>query len=223
MSAVNATSGFDYSALNAKADKAKDTAADMQQSFLKLLITQMQNQDPMNPMDNAQTTSQLAQINTVTGIQNLNATMASMMAAMSGSQGLQAASVIGKDVMAPVKTLSYPGKDGIDLGMELPVGHRGTQLAIVDATGNVIEKVDIPASQTGYVNVKWDGKLADGSQAPEGQYHVLAASIDASGKEQAIDVFGWQKAASVTLAAAGAKVQLADGSIVDFAKIKQLR
>ncbi|GHD57179.1 flagellar hook assembly protein FlgD [Jeongeupia chitinilytica] len=223
MSAVNATSGFDYSTLNAKAEKAKDTAADMQQSFLKLLITQMQNQDPMNPMDNAQTTSQMAQINTVTGIQQLNTTMTQMMASMAGAQGLQAAAVVGKDVMAPVKELDYAGKDGVDLGLDLPAGHKGTQLAIVDAAGNVIEKVDIPASQTGYISIKWDGKLADGTQAPAGSYHVLAASINASGKEQAIDVFGWQKAASVTLASNGTKVQLTDGTIVDFDKIKQLR
>ncbi|MBM3115263.1 flagellar hook assembly protein FlgD [Jeongeupia naejangsanensis] len=223
MSAVNATSGFDYSTLNAKASKAKDSAADMQQSFLKLLITQMQNQDPMNPMDNAQTTSQMAQINTVTGIQQLNTTMTQMMAGMAGSQSLQAVSVVGKDVMAPIKEISnYSGKDGFQLGVVLPTGHTGTKLSILDSAGNLVDTVDVGASQTGYTNVSWDGKLADGSNAPAGNYFV-SASTELGGKTQQIDVFGWQKVDSVTFSSSGPKVQLASGKVIDFADIAQLR
>ncbi|WP_432719761.1 flagellar hook assembly protein FlgD [Jeongeupia wiesaeckerbachi] len=223
MSAVNATSGFDYSTLNAKAGKAKDSAVDMQQSFLKLLITQMQNQDPMNPMDNAQTTSQMAQINTVTGIQQLNTTMMQMMAGMAGSQSLQAVSVVGKDVMAPIKEISnYTGPGGFDLGVVLPTGHTGTKVSILDSAGNVVDTVDVGASQSGYTHVNWDGKLPDGTDAPPGSYHVRATT-ELGGKGQEIDVFGWQKVESVTFSATGPRVQLAGGKIIDFADIAQLR
>ena len=63
--------------------------AQAQDRFLKLLVAQLNNQDPMNPMDNAQMTSQMAQINTVTGIQQLNDTMKSMNAQFSSLQGIQ--------------------------------------------------------------------------------------------------------------------------------------
>ena len=74
-----------------------------QDRFLKLLVAQLNNQDPMNPMDNAQMTSQMAQINTVSGIQELNATMKSM-ATQFQSCVMQGASMIGHDVLLKSNT-----------------------------------------------------------------------------------------------------------------------
>jgi len=68
--------------------------------FLKLLVTQMKYQDPMNPMDSAQMTSQIAQLNTVEGINQLNATVTSLQASLMASQSMQSASLIGKTILA---------------------------------------------------------------------------------------------------------------------------
>src|SRR5512137_1922724 len=72
-----------------------------QDRFLKLLVTQMKNQDPLNPMDNAQVTSQMAQLSTVTGIDKLTATVQVLSASMVASQSLQAASMIGHAALVP--------------------------------------------------------------------------------------------------------------------------
>lgn len=81
---------------------ANKTATDpqaAQDKFLTMLVAQMSNQDPMNPMDNAEVTSQMAQINTVTGIQQLNTTMTSMAAQYSSMQALQGVSLIGRTAL----------------------------------------------------------------------------------------------------------------------------
>src|SRR5437870_11144228 len=67
--------------------------------FLKLLVAQMKNQDPLNPMDNAQVTSQMAQINTVTGIDKLNTTVAGLSSQFMQMQAMQGASLVGHDVI----------------------------------------------------------------------------------------------------------------------------
>ncbi|MEZ5703718.1 MAG: flagellar hook capping FlgD N-terminal domain-containing protein, partial [Burkholderiaceae bacterium] len=92
--------------------KTSNNATDPEASqdrFLKLLVAQINNQDPLNPMDNAQMTTQMAQINTVSGIQELNATLKGMAAQMTAAQSLQGASLIGRDVLMDGDTLQFEG------------------------------------------------------------------------------------------------------------------
>ena len=93
--------------------------------FLKLLVAQMQNQDPLNPMDNAQVTSQMAQINTVNGIEKLNTTVEGLSSQFMQMQALQGASLVGRDVIVPGSQLDIV--DGVGQGgFELTVaGRRG--------------------------------------------------------------------------------------------------
>jgi len=81
------------------------STADMQDRFLKLLVAQINNQDPLSPMDNAQMTSQMAQINTVSGIQQVNQTLTSMAAQFSAMQVLQGAALVGHNVLTAGNTL----------------------------------------------------------------------------------------------------------------------
>ncbi|MEO6660005.1 MAG: flagellar hook capping FlgD N-terminal domain-containing protein [Burkholderiaceae bacterium] len=80
-------------------------AAGSQDRFLKLLVTQLQNQDPLSPMDNAELTSQIAQINTVSGIATLNTSVQALSSRFLQMQTLQGASLIGKNVIVPGKQL----------------------------------------------------------------------------------------------------------------------
>src|SRR4051812_48267458 len=84
-----------------KAATKKSAVEETQDRFMTLLVTQMKNQDPMNPLDNAQVTSQFAQLSTVTGIDKLNDSLANMMGSYQNSQTLQAASMIGHGILAP--------------------------------------------------------------------------------------------------------------------------
>src|SRR5574343_657724 len=95
-----ANTGKDYLAsLGASGGKSATSADQIQDRFLKLLTTQLRNQDPLNPLDNAQMTSQLAQINTISGIEKLNTTVGKMLDIYNAGQGMQAAGLIGKYVL----------------------------------------------------------------------------------------------------------------------------
>src|SRR5690349_5722545 len=102
--------------LNGKTAPSPTTAdaAGSEDRFLKLLVTQMQNQDPLNPMDNAQVTSQMAQINTVTGIDKLNTTVQGLNSQFVQMQALQGASLMGKGVLVAGNkmTMAEDGKTG---------------------------------------------------------------------------------------------------------------
>ena len=115
----------------------KTTAQDAQDRFMTLLVTQMRNQDPLNPLDNAQVTSQLAQLSTVTGIDKLNDTMSVMSAGLQNSQGLQAASMIGHGVVVPGSNVEL--KDGKSVfGFDLPQAADNLQVLLKDQNGAVV-------------------------------------------------------------------------------------
>jgi len=119
-------------------------ASEMQDRFLKLLVAQLNNQDPMNPMDNAQMTSQMAQINTVTGISQLNETMKSMSSQFMSMQILQGANMIGHQVMLAGDTLSV--NKGVAAGaVELSSSASSVTIELRTPGGQVIDTFDLGA------------------------------------------------------------------------------
>ena len=113
-------------------------AASLQDQFLKLLITQMKNQDPLNPMDNSQVTSQLAQISTVTGIDKLNTTITTMNSSMVAAQSLQASALIGKGVLAPGNAMLLQQGQAV-AGMQFPTPVDKATITISSASGQVVK------------------------------------------------------------------------------------
>lgn len=135
---------------------AGQTSADAQQDrFLKLLVAQLNNQDPMNPMDNAQMTSQMAQINTVSGIQQLNETMKSMASQFTSMQVMQGAGMIGHGVMLESNTLS------IDAGkargaIDLQGDASNVSVQILSPGGQVLDTINLGAKSAGQHTFEWD-------------------------------------------------------------------
>jgi flagellar basal-body rod modification protein FlgD len=212
---------FDYSTVNKKTTVTKSAMEEQQDRFLKLFVKQLQSQDPMNPMDNAQTTTQMAQINTVTGIEKLNQTMQNMQAAFSASQSIQAASLIGKDVLAPGKTVAFSGST-IGMKLQLPAAAEKVAFLIADKNGAIVDQMVLGPQAAGQLPIEWDGKLANGSTAPNGEYQVYARAV-VDGREIATEVLTWQKAGSVSIGSDGVKVNLASGSQIDFSAITQIK
>lgn len=169
---TNQTSADVYASLNAansslaKSSSASATStASTQDRFLTLLVTQMKNQDPLNPMDNAQVTSQMAQLSTVTGIEKLNSTMQ----AMSSSQALTASGMIGRGVLADGSSLALSGGQAIG-GVDLAKAADSLKITIKDASGKTVDTIDMGKQNAGVIPFAWDGKMADGTTAPDGDY-----------------------------------------------------
>ena len=125
-------------------------STEAQDRFLKLLVAQLSNQDPMNPMDNAQMTSQIAQINTVTGIQQLNDTMKNMNTQMSAMQVLQAGNLVGHGVLAEGNTLAIDAEAKTAVGaVELAGAASNVKVQVLTAGGQLIDTVSLGALSAG--------------------------------------------------------------------------
>ncbi len=126
--------------------------------FLKLLVTQLKNQDPMNPMDNAQLTSQMAQINTVAGIEKLNASVGAMAdrlsAQLMNSQALQGAGMVGRQVWTGGSALSVESGKGVG-AFELPRAASSVTVDVLSPSGTVIGKIDLGSQVSGRKTFQW--------------------------------------------------------------------
>ncbi|MWL75212.1 flagellar hook assembly protein FlgD, partial [Escherichia coli] len=113
--------------------------SDLQNTFMQLLVAQLKNQDPLNPMDNSQMTSQLAQINTVNGIQQLNTTMSSM---LTQNATTQASSMIGRSVQVPTNNLTL-ASGAANFGVSVPNGADDVVVTVTNAAGVAVRTVDL--------------------------------------------------------------------------------
>lgn len=153
-------------------DKAKSDSNATSDRFLKLLVAQMKNQDPLNPMDNAQVTSQMAQINTVNGIEKLNTAMQAMASQMAQSQVLQSASLVGRDVVVPGDQLAFDA-DGTARGaFELNSSADSVKVEILDSSGLVKDTVDLGKLESGTHDFDWPASAA--MAAAGGSFRITA-------------------------------------------------
>jgi flagellar basal-body rod modification protein FlgD len=123
--------------------------------FLKLLVAQMQNQDPLNPLDNAQVTSQMAQINTVNGIEKLNTTVQALQGQFVQMQALQGAALVGRDVVVAGNKLDIADKVGQG-GFELTSAADAVKVEVLNAGGHVVDTIRLGAQTAGRHGFEWD-------------------------------------------------------------------
>ena len=145
------------SVTSASTDLAAQTSAapgDASDRFLKLLVAQMQNQDPLNPMDNAQVTSQMAQINTVTGIEKLNSSVAGLSSQFMQMQALQGASLVGRDVTVDGNRLTPVG-DQLEAGFMLGGPADAVQVDVLNPAGQVVDTLQLGAQDGGRQGFSW--------------------------------------------------------------------
>jgi flagellar basal-body rod modification protein FlgD len=156
-SVANTTNTTSSAATTATSDAA---SADR---FLKLLVTQLQNQDPLNPMDNAQITSQMAQISTVNGIQQLNTTVAGLNAQFVQMQALQGASLVGHDITVQGSRVDVASGSGVG-GFDLAGAADSVKVQIVSPAGVVVDTLDLGAESSGRHGFDWTAtNVADGA------------------------------------------------------------
>ena len=155
---LTATTSSTSASTVASSSASSTTSTDMnvaQDRFLKLLVAQLNNQDPMNPMDNAQMTSQMAQINTVTGIQQVNDTLKSMAEQFTAMQVLQGSSMVGHDVLIEGNTLTTQA--GIASGaIDLVANAESVKVDIVTAGGQIVDTLNLGAMDAGRHSFDWD-------------------------------------------------------------------
>jgi flagellar basal-body rod modification protein FlgD len=221
MSTVNsATSADVIASLQKSAAASTSQTSDAQNRFLKLLTEQLKNQDPLSPMDNAQMTSQLAQISTVDGIDKLNTTLNSLLSGNQSSEALQAAALVGKGVMVGGHALTLSGGKAYG-GFELTSAADKVSVSIKDANGLEVRKLELGSSDAGVFDFSWDGTTSSGAQAVDGKYtmSVSATRGDTDLKPTALQL---STVNSVMRTSSGSVSLDVGGSIVKLTDIKQI-
>ena len=151
------------------------TAADMQNQFLTLLVAQLQNQDPMSPMDNAQMTSQMAQISTVTGIEKLNDTVNSVTSRFSMQQMMQGTSLIGHTVLAEGNTMAAAGENVYTAAFDLSGSAANVKVQITTPSGLLVDTVELGNGEAGRNYFTWNASNYNGDPS-ELRYSVQATN-----------------------------------------------
>jgi flagellar basal-body rod modification protein FlgD len=140
-------------------------AAAMQDRFMKLLVAQLKNQDPMNPMDNAQMTSQMAQINTVSGLQQVNDTLKNMATQFSSMQMMQGSSLVGHEILTQSNTLT--SSSGVAGGaIDLSGKADSVKIEILSPGGQVLDTLDVGAREAGRYAFDWNAASYTGGGNP---------------------------------------------------------
>jgi len=213
-------------ALAAAGHQTNSLMGDTQDRFLTLLVTQLQNQDPLNPMDNAQVTSQIAQLSTVNGINQLNNTLLALSGQMDVSQSMQAASLIGKDVLVPGSKVSLGGegdaKVATPFGVDIMSPAAKVTVTILDAGGKAVRKIELDPQPAGVLTLEWDGKADGGAVMPNGAYTVQVAATDAEGAAVSVGALTYGKVSSVAYSSNGLQLDLGlagTHSLLDIRKI----
>ena len=219
-STTGTTSQSVYQSLTAAAAKTTSATDDQQSRFLTLLTTQLKNQDPTNPADSAQMTSQLAQISTVTGINKLNDTMSSLGATLGSNQYLQAAGLVGHTVLATGNKLSLAGTGAGGVKFASPADH--VTVTISDASGHAVRTIDMGAQTAGVHTFTWDGRTDAGAVAADGQYSFSVQAAQ-GGTAVTADTLMSGRVNGVVLGANGStQIQLGMLGLIDMPQVVEI-
>jgi flagellar basal-body rod modification protein FlgD len=152
-----------------------------QDDFLNLLITQMQYQDPLDPMDNNEMATQLAQFNMVEALAEMNDNLEQMLTNQASVNNLQASSLIGKTIRAEGNSLSM--QDAGVSGGAYQLSQAGNVTVLIsDSNGNVVRQIDAGYKDTSLQSIEWDGKNQQGTVLSDGIYNFQVLATDENGQ-----------------------------------------
>lgn len=198
-----------YGSATGNMAKTKSAEAAMgKDAFLKLLVTQLENQDPLNPTDNTEFVAQLAQFSSLEGIQNLNTSLGDMKGSMNALQEFGSTSLIGKNAKAEGSSFVYGGSPR-KLGFSLGSDAISATLTIREPSGKAVKEIDLGQLKAGYNEAEWNGINTGGTQANQGLYSF---SVEAKGADnKAVDSKTFVKGSVTGVSLDGSKAIYIDG------------
>jgi flagellar basal-body rod modification protein FlgD len=200
--------------------KKKDSAQEISDRFLSLLVAQMKNQDPLNPLENAEVTSQMAQINTVNGIAQLNNSMKTMAENFGFLQSMQAAALVGREVMAEGNRLLLGETGSVRAGYVLDGPATGVRVNVVNEAGELVYTTDLGPQGAGTHQIDWDGNGLSGDRLPPGTYRFDITAVDSRGNTP-LTSYTMTEVRAVRPDATGTRLINALGQELRLSEIKQ--
>lgn len=214
--------------LNAYSSQARagnDTGSELgQEEYLKLMITQFQNQDPFSPMENGDFLGQIAQFGTVSGISELQDSFSAVASSISSDQTLQASGLIGRTVLAQVDTGSLSHTGELAGAVEVPVSTNAVTVEVRDGAGQLVRRMSLGQHDGGLHEFTWDGLTQEGSRAPAGNY-TFEATIETGAGPEAVNTLVAAEVESVSMSPYTGSLSLnfANLSSLELSQIRQIQ
>jgi flagellar basal-body rod modification protein FlgD len=178
-----------------------------QEEFLNLMITQFRNQDPLKPQDPTEFLSQLAQITSVSGIAEMKTSITRLADSLYAGQALQAAGVVGREVLAPSDSATLQAGGSIRGAIELPESTQTGVVSVLDDSGALVRTIPLGLHGAGLANFTWNGTNSAGTTVAPGDYRFVASYQ--SGDEQiGADTYITKRVASVALGGDGQRTEI---------------
>ena len=169
-----------------------------QEDFINLMITQLRNQDPFEPLQSGEFIGQLAQFGTVSGIGELQNSVSQLASSLISNQTLQATNLIGKSALVPSDSLTLNEGETSKGAISTSAPANNVTVSIFDAAGNLVQTIPLGVVNEGLKEFEWDGTDASGNQAPEGEYFFTV--VGAQGEDNiALDTFAYKQVESISL------------------------
>lgn len=196
---TNPVPGVDFSALGlGKPTQTTETQDATSTDFLKLFVTQLQNQNPLEPEEGADFLAQLAQFSTVEGIQNMEESLSTFADTMTSSQAIQATSLVGKRVEVLTDQFNYTEGVATRGSLELPSSAQQVVLEIKNSAGEVVRTYEFSSQSKGELPFVWDGLDENGQAVSSGTYTV-SAQANFGGTQAGVDTYIASNVESVSI------------------------
>ncbi|MGE0082378.1 MAG: flagellar hook assembly protein FlgD [Thiohalomonadaceae bacterium] len=220
---INETQSLlDSLGLSRRPDSRKNNNELGADAFMKLMLTQMQNQDPLSPMENGEFLAQIAQFSTVSGIKELNTAFSGLSAAMQSNQALQASTLVGRTVLLPSDKAVLTSGSEVSGTVFTPANTNHLKVNVYKA-GELVHTIDLGEQPAGDIPFTWDGTLQDGTKAVPGAYE-LKAEGSFGGEPQALETFVYDNVQSVDLGyGKGIRINLANLGTANFGDVIQIK
>ena len=166
--------------------RAKDAS---RETFLRLLIAQLEHQNPLSPVEGAEFTAQLAQFSALEQLQTMNVNLDALVTAQERLKGLQAADLIGKEVKAQGSMVSLRQGKTSPLQYALAADSPKVTISILDNAGNLVRSIEKLGQKAGTQSVSWDGQNAQGVALPDGEYRFVVLARDSAGNPLGVETF----------------------------------
>ncbi len=211
MSTINPADASDVlSKYRLDQEQSKNSSELGKNEFMELMIAQLKNQNPLEPQDNGEFISQLAQFSSLEEMQGLSRSVDDVASQFRSTQALQASAMVGRTVLAP-SSVGVLGADGeISGNVEVPASTSGLRISIENQAGERVRQIDMGSQQAGVTGFSWDGKDGNGNSLPPGRYKVVAEASTPDGPEQLgtmlsanVDSVSLGKGGNITLNLAG--------------------
>lgn len=194
-----------------------------QQDFLRLMVAQVQNQDPMNPQTSGDFLAQLAQFSTNDSINSMQASISQLASSLQSNQALQASALVGRKVLVNADSLQLGAEGGVKASIEMTSGLSNLNASIFSATGELIKSIPIGQPEVGTFEFAWDGTDKSNERVASGAYTVKVTG-SYNGQEVAVPTMISANVDSVSLGqnGEGLKLNVAGVGAVALSDVKQI-